>query len=450
MTSKIKWGFIQPLTGGAYLGAEAAIGCPASWILSFPGLCDHRENEDGTVYSAANEFHLMKYLQKKNKLPPYLTINREMFADFKNDPNAFEPELIRNDFSTSDTVDLQNTDIVCALPVCSGLSNATTTHNDETRVARNQNMQWITEYALRVIQPKAYVFENAPALFAGNKGKPIREYINMIAEKYGYSVSYFKTDTSLHHNAQRRPRTFVICWKWTGEEKQMPPIINFVKDEIGVKQFLDEMPEYEQNEQMQLGYSNKAALAYMKQAHPDDYRELLKKKTAYAHIVQENEVDAFIEFCETYAFDDLPSTKQRKTSIRQIKHAVDKYNAGSWIFDTTVSVMDANKKIPAIMHKITCSKMHPYEDRLLTVGEILYCMGMPTDFWIYGQKFEKTHQTGQNVPVNTMKYIVSEIVRIVNNWNTERNNTHGNPFFGDDDNVEYVDNTTQTCSSKTN
>ena len=100
---KLKWGFIQPLTGGAYWGARLAIGCPAAWILSFPGLCAHREKEDGSIYSAANEYHLMKYLQKKGELPPYLTINREMFAEFKSDPKAFEPELIKNEFSTTDT-----------------------------------------------------------------------------------------------------------------------------------------------------------------------------------------------------------------------------------------------------------------------------------------------------------------------------------------------------------
>jgi site-specific DNA-cytosine methylase len=134
--------------------------------------------------------------------------------------------------------------------------------------------------------------------------------------------------------------------------------------------------------------------------------------------------------------------------IRSINHAQDKYNVGSWVFDTTTAVIDDKKKIPSIMHKVTVAKLHPYHDRLLTVGEILYCMGMPTDYHIYGQTFEKSHQTGQNVPVNTARYIVSEIVRVLNDWDTERRNTNGNPFFGDDDNVEYVDNTKQTYSCK--
>jgi hypothetical protein len=50
--------------------------------------------------------------------------------------------------------------------------------------------------------------------------------------------------------------------------------------------------------------------------------------------------------------------------------------------------------------------------------------------------------------VNTARYIVSEIVRVLNDWEVERRNTNGNPFFGDNDNVEFVDNTKQTYSLK--
>ena len=44
---KIKWGCIQPLTGGMYIGAENAIGCKADWVLSYPGLSDIKLNQDG-------------------------------------------------------------------------------------------------------------------------------------------------------------------------------------------------------------------------------------------------------------------------------------------------------------------------------------------------------------------------------------------------------------------
>ena len=58
----MKWAAIQPLTGGMYIGAEEAIGHPAKYILSYPGVGDAQFDEDGNVKSAGNEYNLMKYL----------------------------------------------------------------------------------------------------------------------------------------------------------------------------------------------------------------------------------------------------------------------------------------------------------------------------------------------------------------------------------------------------
>ena len=58
MENKIKWGCIQPLTGGMYLGAEEAIGHPAEWILSFNGLDDVKYDKDNNIVSAGNEYNL--------------------------------------------------------------------------------------------------------------------------------------------------------------------------------------------------------------------------------------------------------------------------------------------------------------------------------------------------------------------------------------------------------
>ena len=45
----IKWGIIQPLTGGVAFGGEAAIGIQPSWIISYPGLTDVKYNKDGKM-----------------------------------------------------------------------------------------------------------------------------------------------------------------------------------------------------------------------------------------------------------------------------------------------------------------------------------------------------------------------------------------------------------------
>ena len=79
--SKIKWAAIQPLTGGMYIGAEEAIGHPAEYILSYPGVGDAECDNDNKIKSAGNEFNLMTYLKEHNKAPNYAVFDRKMFQN---------------------------------------------------------------------------------------------------------------------------------------------------------------------------------------------------------------------------------------------------------------------------------------------------------------------------------------------------------------------------------
>ena len=84
----------------------------------------------------------------------------------------FDRTMFQDDFNMNPNIDndnnlpapsYDNLDLVIAVPVCSGLSMVTSA-KDETKHLRNCNMLYITQYALSVIKPKAYVFENAPTL----------------------------------------------------------------------------------------------------------------------------------------------------------------------------------------------------------------------------------------------------------------------------------------------
>ena len=90
MSKKIKWGFIQPLTGGFAIGAEKAIGSAPDWVLSFPGFCGHTENPDGTVKSAMNEYHYLMYTNKSTVSIPYIHSSQAtLFITFAT--NRFNP-----------------------------------------------------------------------------------------------------------------------------------------------------------------------------------------------------------------------------------------------------------------------------------------------------------------------------------------------------------------------
>ena len=77
---KIKWGILQPLTGGMYFGTKTATGCDAQWILSYDGLNSPIKDKEGNVVDGGNEYHLTTYLKKHNCMPPYYIFkDRKMF-----------------------------------------------------------------------------------------------------------------------------------------------------------------------------------------------------------------------------------------------------------------------------------------------------------------------------------------------------------------------------------
>ena len=113
----IKWGCIQPLTGGMYIGALKAIGHQAEWILSYDGL-DAITVKDDKIVGAGNEYNLREWLFKSTKdgyeVPYYQITNRKMF-----DMDIYSTDLkVRK--GLEDDVPLPNfsdMDLVVAVPV---------------------------------------------------------------------------------------------------------------------------------------------------------------------------------------------------------------------------------------------------------------------------------------------------------------------------------------------
>ena len=86
--------------------------------------------------------------------------------------------------------------------------------------------------------------------------------------------------------------------------------------------------------------------------------------------------------------------------------------------------------------------IHPYENRLINIRENMELMGMPHAFElavddIYAGRV--AYQLGQNVPVKTAEYVVSEAVRILLNWNVKDKNV----LFPEDNNYCMLDNIKQ-------
>ena len=75
-----------------------------------------------------------------------------------------------------------------------------------------------------------------------------------------------------------------------------------------------------------------------------------------------------------------------------------------------------DKNTPSVQFKTIQTMLHHREDRLITVREALHLMGLPHDFELYGDINANGPKIGQNVPVNTARFIVSEAAKVIENW----------------------------------
>lgn len=408
--NNLKWCAIQPLTGGMYLGAEKVMGHPAEFILSYPGLADYKLNKKtNEISSVSNEYHLMKYLDKVGRRPEYKVFDRKMF---QND-NDLEPTIINSDLWTINKdkdLDFSDMHLVVAVPVCSGLSTVTACSQD-TKDTRNCNMIWISRYVMNVIKPNIYIFENAPT-FMSKSGERIRIQLEEIAKSTGYSINYYRTDTRYHDNCQRRKRTFVIFYK-----KDYSPQMGFEHVETDWMEYLNRIPaDATQQEPLNfhnINWLNQYFVEYLRDKFGSNWRESINYD-AYDYIINGYKFEEFKNYVNGRA--DIPEDIKEKCVkiIDFIKFKVDN-KKGFW--HKMPGLMKKGDIVPAIMFSTIQGCLHPIEDRLFSPRELLHFMGHPFDFELQGNPNKVYAQIGQNVPVRTAYWIVSEAMKSYNKEN---------------------------------
>ena len=406
---KLKWVMLQPLTGGMYIGTRNAVGHMPECVISYPGFEQPVLDKNGNVKDGGNEYHLIEYLKKKNEMPDYYQFDR---APFQLDDDL-NPQLLQNGQPVS-TPSFADIDIVTAVPVCAGLSNATSNATQEKKDERNCNMLWLAKYALNTIKPKIYIFENAPTLVS-ERGAAIRQQLEQIAIAAGYSVVYYKTDTKYHHNCQRRPRTFVYFIKHRNGQPHIPEF-RYEHDSLTVEQCLSEItPGSTQQFTVDMGGVTNAVFMYITNKFGDGWRNIVGTGAIMAYIIENGLLDDFGEYIKNAA--DV-SDRVKASVEYHIAHIKDKMAQGLGFYQLTPTIA-AGDFMPACMFKTIGTALHHKEDRLYTIREWLHVMGMPDDFEMQGDAKHNAHKIGQNVPARTAQWIVSEAVRIVENWNDD-------------------------------
>jgi|GEM_PF-2374399 len=411
---EITWAAIQPLTGGMYLGTEEVIRKQAKYILSYPGLEEIIYDKKDQITGMGNERHLLEYLKNKKRRPVYLQFQQGMF-DIVDNPIIKENERYYYDMRPSCIHEwiTTNIDLIVAVPVCAGLSGANTQDHGKQDSTKNNNMKFISKYVLETIKPKAYIFENAPALYTF-VGTQTRDYLNELAEKTGYSITYIRTNTNLHDNPQFRQRTFVIFWKWPHGKKCPPPDIDFhnhpMKDVI---KFLERIPkDATQNDvkkdQMNEPLKNFWDYKFIKHKFGKNWRKVIGEGSLVPYIIDHNLDQEAIEF----------SNDERVT--KHLTHCRDKRNQSKGWYDSSITITN-NDHVPTIYFRSAHRILHPKEDRFYTMREIMSFMKMPYDFEYLHTWRSMGSVIGQNVPAGTIKDWIIEIKKVLDDWNNKRN-----------------------------
>ena len=428
----IKWICIQPLTGGMYLGFENVIGHPAEYILSYPGLNDHKSSKTtGKRGHCGNEYNLTQYLRKNGRDVPRYEFQHGMFE--LTDNAILKPDA----FTEDHPVLFDDIDIVCSVPVCAGLSALTMT-DDTQKELKNCNMKFLAEYAIKVIKPKVYVFENAPG-FMSEKGNKLRSYFEILASTYGYSITYFKTDTKLHKNCQRRPRTFVMFVKWSedGLWERSPETPWYENIQLTLKDVLSQIPDtatYQDSLPVPL-YENVTYIAYGREKFGNDWRKWFEGDVMNK-IIANNLLDDFEKWCTS---TDSVDRKFADRMLKHIEHIREcKAEGRGW---WSASPRYYPELAPAIQSRTVYAMIHPWEDRLCSERDALTLMGMPYDFEMYGDFMSDGVKIGQNVPVKTAEWIANIAVNVLDHIEDEREtyNAGETPHQG----ARFYDNTKQ-------
>lgn len=244
-------------------------------------------------------------------------------------------------------------------------------------------------HAISRIKPKHFLMENAPRLTT--IGIPILHEL-YDALRHDYNILILNDYAGNHSVPMLRPRTVI-----TGYRKD-------IYEDLGT-------PLFEPNKQKQLTVFDTIG---------DLYNEPIDGSTKLNHV--EN-LDEYYKVFKPM-FKDMT---QGQTLVKCVMKDIDKYKdiypksfahqiyrshdrvlKGEGIWDKSPTRLNEQKHFPSLTS--LCVFIHPTQDRFLTIREYARIMGYPDDFEFYeGGKLSYVQCMAQGVPVNFIKYILSQI-----------------------------------------
>lgn len=363
----MKHASIVPLIGGETIGNEIAFGTLPEYLLSYSPF-------------VSNDSHLVNYYAQRGAEIPY--------------------HLLDTDGDPGFSLHVDSLSSVCP---CAGLSSLSVSSSADSE--KNDWMIKTAEYALSTVKPTVYWGENAPGLFS-DKGAPVRDRLQAVADKYGYSVSYYRTKSLLHGVPQVRNRSFFFFWKgdsspllsWYSRPYQkIEDLISGVKSNFQMEPLNEKTPSRDD-----LYYR-----FVLEEVHGGiTHREFSEKMKPMP--VRSNDAQGVFE-AAGYTYSQVSDWLRKQGYDKQADRCLAieaKLKAGGSIMRRSTVV--PNDYIGAYVGHYPHTLTHPVEDRYITHRESMTIMGLPDDFELLNPKKNYNHVC-QNVPVQTATDVASAV-----------------------------------------
>jgi site-specific DNA-cytosine methylase len=372
MTYELTHSSIIPLIGGQTLGVMSALNNKfPEYILSY-----------SPFYN--NDKHLISYLNKKGWTGEYILLDKH---------HQKQAEV----------------DIINAVPPCAGLSSLSMTSSAEN--TKNDWLYITAERILSIEKPKVFFGENAPYL-ATNKGEPVVNKLREIGQRNGYTLLLYQTQSILHGNPQKRPRTFYIFFR----EKNKIPIFPWIKRDIIPIDFFLEMKRNDSDPMNivlsdEIPSENPWIKFCMHKFQTNSIKELHSKlENSERLLLLANKIsetpNEILDFFYNINADirSINKAKLIKTKVNQQKEF--------WSHDYTI----LKGKSAGLIRANIYGMINSYYDTHLTVRECLRIMRMPDDFILDCKNPARNVNIAlQNVIVTTAEDIANYIVKYLNN-----------------------------------
>jgi site-specific DNA-cytosine methylase len=298
---------------------------------------------------------------------------------------------------------LREVDVVNSVCPCAGLSMLNTSASADN--AANDWMVESAKYVLGKVKPKVFWGENAPGLY-GNMGKPVVEKLRKVGEDYGYTMTLYKTKSTLHGLGQVRNRAFYFFWKddcvpyMPYFRCAMEPIEEcirnaFVSDDDPMNEVVNknkpsEDPWYKYVlEELEGGIT-----------HQEFYKRLEKSTNPINWVEDTQGVEGFKKASEWFAEKGME--KPSASAMRMYN----KLKGGGNIMRRCVELGKGHTS--AFVGHFAKQLAHPDEDRYITIREALSIMKMPSDFELVGG-IKNLNMICQNVPVTTAQDMAQSV-----------------------------------------